>query len=217
MVCEYWMRTRVKICGITREQDALAAVEYGADAIGLVFYPDSPRFVSIAAACEIAGAVPPFVTVTGLFVNADADTIGEVLASVPLGLLQFHGQETNNHCCRFGLPFIKSVPMRPGFDSVAMMDAFPDAAGFLLDTWQPDTHGGGGRVFDWNTVPDHAGKPLILAGGLTAENVAAAIHAVRPYAVDVSSGVESSRGIKSADRINAFMQGVHSSGTDTAN
>ena len=154
---------------------------------------------------------------SGLFVNADAETIGEVLASVPLGLLQFHGQEKNSDCNRFGLPFIKSVPMRPGFDSVAMMETFPDAAGFLLDTWQPDTHGGGGRVFDWNTVPGNAGKPLILAGGLTADNVAAAIRAVSPYAVDVSSGVESSRGIKSADRINAFMQGVNSCGTDTDN
>ncbi len=211
------MRTRVKICGITRRQDALAAVEYGADAIGLVFYPDSPRFVSTATACEIASSVPPFVTVTGLFVNAAEDAVNEVLASVPLGLLQFHGQETNGECNHFGLPFIKSVPMRPGFDSVAMMESYPDAAGFLLDAWQPDTHGGGGKVFDWDAVPGYARKPMILAGGLTPENVAAAIHAVGPYAVDVSSGVESSRGIKSAERINAFMQGVHSSGTDTAN
>ncbi|MDH3980339.1 MAG: phosphoribosylanthranilate isomerase [Gammaproteobacteria bacterium] len=211
------MRTRVKICGITRRQDALAAVEYGADAIGLVFYPDSPRFVSTATAREIASSVPPFVTVTGLFVNAAEDVLNEALASVPLGLLQFHGQETNAECNHYGLPFIKSVPMRPGLDSVAMMDSYPDAAGFLLDAWLPDTHGGGGEVFDWDTVPGYAHKPMILAGGLTAENVAAAIRAVRPYAVDVSSGVESSRGIKSAERINEFMQGVHSSGTDTAN
>ncbi len=211
------MRTRVKICGITRQQDALAAVEHGADAIGLVFYPDSPRFVSTASACEIANSVPPFVTVTGLFVNAAEDVVNEVLASVPLGLLQFHGQETNSECNRFGLPFIKSVPMRPGFDSVAMMESYPDAAGFLLDAWQPDTHGGNGKVFDWSEVPGSMHKPMILAGGLTPENVAAAIHTVSPYAVDVSSGVESSRGIKSAERINAFMQGVHSSGTNTAN
>jgi phosphoribosylanthranilate isomerase len=211
------MRTRVKICGITRQQDAMAAVESGADAIGLVCYPDSPRFVSTATAREIARAVPPFVTVTGLFVNASNDALCEVLASVPLGLLQFHGQETNSECNRYGLPFIKSVPMRPGLDYVAIMESYPDAAGFLLDAWQPDTHGGGGITFDWGTVPEYTRKPLILAGGLTAENVAAAIRAVRPYAVDVSSGVESSRGIKSAQRINAFMQGVHGSGTDTAN
>ena len=211
------MRTRVKICGITRRQDAMAAVESGADAIGLVCYPGSPRFVSPARAREIACAVPPFVTVTGLFVNASDAAVREVLAAVPLGLLQFHGQETNSECNCFGLPFIKSVPMRPGFDSVAMMESYPDAAGFLLDAWQPDTHGGGGSTFDWDAVPGYTRKPMILAGGLTPENVAAAIRAVRPYAVDVSSGVESSSGIKSAERINAFMQGVHGSGTDTAN
>jgi phosphoribosylanthranilate isomerase len=211
------MRTRVKICGITRREDAQAAVDAGADAIGLVFYPDSPRFVSNATASEIAAAVPPFVTVTGLFVNAPEARVREVLASVPLGLLQFHGQETNSECKRYALPFIKSVPMRPGFDGVAVMDSYPDAAGFLLDTWQPDTHGGGGKAFDWTAAPDYARRPMILAGGLTPENVAAAIGTVRPYAVDVSSGVEASRGIKSAERINAFMQGVHSGRTDTAN
>jgi phosphoribosylanthranilate isomerase len=211
------MRTRVKICGITREQDALAAVESGADAIGLVFYPDSPRFVSVVAAREIASSVAPFVTVTGLFVNAGVDAVAEVLAKLPLGLLQFHGQEKNSECNCFGLPYIKSIPVHSGLDSVQMMEGYPDAAGFLLDAWQPDIHGGGGKTFDWNAVPEYRRKPMILAGGLTADNVAAAIRAVRPYAVDVSSGVESSRGIKSADRINAFMQGVHSSGTDTAN
>lgn len=211
------MRTRVKICGITRREDAQAAVEYGVDAIGLVFYPDSPRYVGIASAREIAASVAPFVTLTGLFVNAAEDEIRQVLASVPLGLLQFHGQESNGECSRFGRPFIKAIPMRPGSDCLAMMEAYPDAAGFLLDAWQPDIHGGGGRTFDWKEVPENAGKPLILAGGLTPENVAEAIQAVRPYAVDVSTGVESSRGIKSAQRINAFMQGVHSSGTDTPN
>lgn len=195
----------------------MAAVESGADAIGLVCYPDSPRFVSVATAREIAAAMPPFVTVTGLFVNAGDDAVREMLASVPLGLLQFHGQETNSECNCFGLPYIKSVPMRPGIDSVAMMESYPDAAGFLLDAWQPETHGGGGIAFDWAAVPEYKRKPMILAGGLTPENVAAAIRAVRPYAVDVSSGVESSRGIKSAERINAFMQGVRSSGTETAN
>ena len=211
------MRTRVKICGITRREDARAAVEAGADAIGLVFYPDSPRFVGIASASRISASVAPFVTLTGLFVNAAEDNIREVLASVPLGLLQFHGQETNSECKRYALPFIKSVPVHPDFDSVAMMDSYPDATGFLLDTWQPDTHGGGGKPFDWAAVPEYVHRPMILAGGLTPENVAAAIRITRPYAVDVSSGVESSRGIKSAEKINAFMQGVRSGGTDTAN
>ncbi len=211
------MRTRVKICGITRREDARAVVEYGADAIGLVFYPDSPRHVSIETACEVAGSVAPFVTTTGLFVNAGEQHIRQVLASVPLGLLQFHGQESNDDCNRYGLPFIKSIPMRPGSDSAAMMAEYPDAAGFLLDTWQPETHGGGGEPFDWGTVPGDTGKPIILAGGLTPDNVAGAIAAVRPYAVDVSSGVESAPGVKSAQQIKAFMQGVQSSGTDRPN
>ncbi|MGB5539698.1 MAG: phosphoribosylanthranilate isomerase [Gammaproteobacteria bacterium] len=209
------MRTRVKICGITRAEDAAAVVASGADALGLVFYPRSPRFVSTATARAIAMSVAPFVTVTGLFVNASEDAIRAVLAQVPLGLLQFHGQETHQDCKRFGLPFIKSIAMQPGTDVVATMDQYPDAAGFLLDTWQPDAHGGGGEPFDWGRVPTGAPAPLILAGGLTPDNVAVAIRATRPYAVDVSSGVEQARGIKSADRIAAFMKGVANSETDT--
>jgi len=208
------MRTRVKICGITREQDARAACAAGADAIGLVFYPDSPRYVAPAAAAVIARAVPPFVTVTGLFVNASPADIEAVLSAVPLGLLQFHGQEDNAACARYGMPFIKSVAMRPGVDCMAVMDGYPDAAGFLFDAWQPDIHGGGGVSFDWADMPAAGGRPLILAGGLDPDNIAAAIRATRPYAVDVSSGVETAKGIKSADRINAFMRGVMSSDTD---
>ena len=208
------MRTRVKICGITRLEDAFAVVDGGADALGLVFYPRSPRCVSLDTAYTITRAVAPFVTVAGLFVNAAEDSIREVLARVPLGLLQFHGQEANPDCSRYGLPFIKSIAMEPGVDVAAIMGHYPDAAGFLLDAWQPATHGGSGETFDWNRVPAGMPRPVILAGGLTPDNVAAAIRATRPYAVDVSSGVEHARGIKSADRINAFMKGVASSETD---
>lgn len=209
------MRTRVKICGITREQDARAAVRCGADAIGLVFYADSPRHVSVEQALRITAAVAPFVTVVGLFVNAPAATVRTVLDEVPISLLQFHGQEDNAFCNGFGLPFIKSVAMREGTDVQAHVADYPDAAGFLLDTWQPDVHGGSGETFDWDRVPELDGPPVILAGGLSAENVGTAIRRVRPYAVDVSSGVESAKGIKSADKISAFMKGVEQGGTDT--
>ncbi|MGB5607370.1 MAG: phosphoribosylanthranilate isomerase [Gammaproteobacteria bacterium] len=209
------MRTRVKICGITRDEDALAAASCGADAIGLVFYPRSPRHVGIEQAARIAEAVPPFVMITGLFVNASRDVIEQVLNAVPLGLLQFHGQETNAECTGYGLPFIKSIAMRADTDVVLIMKQYPDAAGFLLDTWQPQTHGGGGNTFNWDRVPAQVPLPVVLAGGLSSDNVARAIHTVRPYAVDVSSGVESEKGIKSAEKISAFMKGVRHGETDS--
>jgi len=209
------MRTRVKICGITRVQDAHSAVDSGADAIGLVFYPDSPRYVTLDRARQIAAEVGPFVSVVGLFVNAAPASIREVLEKVALGLLQFHGQESNAECNCFGVPFIKSVAMKPGLDLRGQVDAYPDAAGLLLDAWQPQTHGGGGESFNWDQVPEHLPVPVILAGGLAPDNVASAIRRIRPYAVDVSSGVESSKGIKSADKISAFMKGVISCGTET--
>lgn len=209
------MRTRVKICGITRIQDAHAVVDAGADALGLVFYPNSPRHVTPALGRRIANSVAPFVTVTGLFVNASADQVREVLATVPLGLLQFHGQETNEQCKCFGRPFIKSIPMKPETDLSFLYEAYPDAAGLLLDAWQPETHGGGGITFDWNQVPEELQHPLVLAGGLTPENVATAIRTLRPYAVDVSSGVESARGIKSSEKIELFMREVRDCETGT--
>ncbi len=209
------MRTRVKICGITRDEDALAAASCGADAIGLVFYPRSPRHVGIEQAARIAEAVPPFVMITGLFVNASRDVIEQVLNAVPLGLLQFHGQETNAECTGYGLPFIKSIAMRADTDVLLIMKQYPDAAGFLLDTWQPQTHGGGGNAFNWDRVPAQVPLPVVLAGGLSSDNVARAIHTVRPYAVDVSSGVESEKGIKSAEKISAFMKGVRQGETDS--
>ena len=208
------MRTRVKICGITRQQDADAVAACGADALGLVFYPDSPRYVELPGARAISRSVAPFVTVTGLFVNAMPDTIEAALAEVPLGLLQFHGQEDNSDCTKWGLPFIKSVAMQPGQDLQAVMDAFPDAAGFLLDAWQPRTHGGGGETFDWNIIPPGIERPLILAGGLTPGNVNEAVRQVKPWGVDVSSGVESAPGIKSVEKINQFMTGVEQGESD---
>ena len=209
------MRTRVKICGITRAEDARSAVEHGADAIGLVFFEGSPRHVALEQAERITAAVAPFVTVVGLFVDASPSEIRHVLENVPLGLLQFHGHEANDDCNRFGLPFIKSVAMKPDIDLRVQIQAYPDAGGILLDAWQPQTHGGGGQAFDWARVPHDLTVPVILAGGLTAANIATAIRQVRPYAVDVSSGVESGKGIKSAEKISAFMKGVRSSDADT--
>lgn len=208
-------RTRIKICGITRPEDGRCAAALGADAIGLVFFRDSPRHVTTARAGEIAATLDPFVTVVGLFVNAAASDIEQVLGQVPLDLLQFHGQERNDDCRRFGVPFIKSIAMRPGIQVPEIMADYPDARGFLLDAWQPQTHGGGGKAFDWQQIPADLPSPFILAGGLDPANVAAAIRQVRPYAVDVSSGVESAPGVKSADKIAAFMKGVTESGTDT--
>jgi len=210
-------RTRVKICGITRPEDGRCAATLGADAIGLVFFRDSPRYVTTAQAGEITAALDPFVTVVGLFVNATASDIEQVLGQVPLDLLQFHGQERNEDCQRFGIPFIKSIAMRPGIQVPGIMTAYPDARGFLLDAWQPQTHGGGGESFDWQQIPTDLPSPFTLAGGLDPGNVTAAIRQVRPYAVDVSSGVETAPGIKSADKISAFMNGVSNSGTDTDN
>ena len=208
------MRTRVKICGITRRQDAALVSACGADALGLVFYPASPRYIDTEAARDIALSVPPFVTVTGLFVDAAPATIETTLAQVPLGLLQFHGRESNGECRTWGMPFIKSVAMQADTDLRAVLDAYPDAAGFLLDAWQPQTHGGGGETFDWDFVPSEVDRPLILAGGLTPDNVTAAVRRVRPFGVDVSSGVESAPGIKSAAKISEFMTGVQSGGPE---
>jgi phosphoribosylanthranilate isomerase len=211
------MRTRVKICGITRAEDAVHAVAAGADAIGLVFYEPSPRYVTPAQAREIAARVAPFVSIVGLFVNAEPASVQATLEQVPLSLLQFHGDEDNADCRRHGMPFIKSVAMREDTDLEAVARRYPDAAGLLLDAWQPRTHGGGGVAFDWRHIRGHVQVPLILAGGLSVANVAEAIRQVDPYAVDVSSGVEREKGIKSAQKITAFMKGVSSCGTDTSN
>ena len=205
------MRTRVKICGITRPKDAIAAIDAGADAIGLVFYAPSPRAVTVDQAKEITRLLPPFVTTVGLFVDADREEIRRVLDEVPLGLLQFHGDEPPGDCLAYEMPYIKAVRMREGTDIAEFATKHHDASGFLLDSYQPGVPGGTGMVFDWTTVPAQFNKPLILAGGLTAGNVGQAIKQTRPFAVDVSGGVEESKGIKSAEKIFAFMKEVDKS------
>lgn len=197
---------RSKICGITRVEDALAAAAAGADAIGLVFYAKSPRAVSVEQARQIIAALPPFVTTVGLFVDAGRDELRQILAQVPLDLLQFHGDESAEQCEGHGRPYIKALRVRAGDDVAAQVARYPGAAGVLLDTFVEGVPGGTGLAFDWSLVPAGLAKPVILAGGLTPENVAAAIARVRPYAVDVSGGVESAKGIKDADKVRAFIR-----------
>ena len=201
-------RVRTKICGITRSGDAAAAVASGADALGFVFFATSPRHVTAAQAADIIRGLPPFVTTVGLFVNASEREVRAVLDVVPLSLLQFHGDEDNAFCSRFGRPWIKALAMKPAQDIMATIAAYPDASGILLDAWHPDLRGGTGHSFDWTTFPSQAGKPLILAGGLTPDNVGQAILQTRPYAVDVSGGVEQAKGIKDARLIAAFLAEV---------
>lgn len=200
-------RTRIKICGLTREEDVRAAVSAGADAIGFVFYPPSPRFVSFERAAELARLIPPFVTTVGLFVNAGRDYVENALEAVPLQVLQFHGDETEADCVGFGLPYIKAGRMRPGLDLLKYAASFPCAQGLLLDAFV-EGYGGGGETFDWSLIPSGLPLPLILSGGLHAGNVAEAVRCVQPWAVDVSSGVETAKGIKDADRITEFVAGV---------
>lgn len=199
---------RSKICGITRVEDALAAVAAGADAIGLVFYARSPRAVTVEQARQIVAALPPFVTTVGLFVDIERAELQQILADVPLDLLQFHGDESLAQCEGHGRPYIKALRVKPGDDLVALMAQYPSASGILLDTYVEGVPGGTGLAFDWSLVPQALPKPVILAGGLTPENVAAAIAAVKPYAVDVSGGVEASKGIKDADKVRAFIREV---------
>ncbi|UCJ14728.1 phosphoribosylanthranilate isomerase [Pseudomonas sp. MM211] len=203
---------RCKICGITRLEDALAAVAAGADAIGLVFYERSPRAVSIEQARAIVTALPPFVTTVGLFVDMQRAELDKVLAAVPLDLLQFHGDETAAECEAVGRPYIKALRVRAQDDVAALVDAYPGARGVLLDTFVEGVPGGTGQAFDWSLVPAQLSKPVILAGGLTPSNVSAAIAQVRPYAVDVSGGVEASKGIKDAGRVKDFVRAVRAVG-----
>ncbi len=205
-------RTRVKICGITRLEDALVAVDLGVDALGLVFYAPSPRNVTIATAADVARQIPAFVSVVGLFVNAEPSFVEEVIANVGLSLLQFHGDETPEDCERFGLPYIKAIRVKADTNLVQYARDFTSAKALLLDTYTEGVAGGTGQLFDWNLIPSALPKPVILAGGLQANNVAQAIWQVKPYAVDVSGGVEATKGIKDAQKIAAFMQQVNLSG-----
>jgi phosphoribosylanthranilate isomerase len=204
--------TRIKICGLTSVEDAERAVSAGADAMGLVFYPKSPRYIEPDRAAVIARSVGPFVTTVGLFVDATHAEIESVLSKVPLQLLQFHGSESPCFCASFGRPFIKAIRMAEGIDVPAIEKAYADsgALGLLLDSYSPAAPGGTGEVFAWERIPEVRRLPLILAGGLMPENVAAAVRQVRPYAVDVSSGVETAPGRKDSARIAAFVRAARS-------
>ena len=200
-------RTRIKICGITRIADALAAAEAGADAIGLVFFPQSPRHVAIQQAQAIARAVPPFVSTVALFVNAGEAQVRAVIDAVRPSLLQFHGDETPVDCARFAYPYLRAARMKPGLDLLNFKAQFTDAQALLLDAYL-EAYGGGGEVFDWSLIPKNANFPIVLSGGLHASNVGRAIAQVRPWAVDVSSGVEQSKGVKDAAAIRRFVAAV---------
>jgi len=201
--------TRIKICGLTRAEDITAVVRGGADAIGLVFYEKSPRHVTLQKAVELAATVPPFVSIVGLFVNAEPDFINEILQSVPLDLLQFHGDETPEYCRQFNKPYIKAIRVKAGVDLVQCSSDYIDAKGLLLDAHVEGIPGGTGATFDWTLIPQKLSLPVILSGGLDTQNLAQAIEQVSPYAVDVSSGVEATKGIKDADKIAAFINEVN--------
>ena len=207
------MHTRIKICGINHLDDALKSVEFGADAIGLIFVEKSPRYASLTDARIIAESMPPFVTVVGLFMDSSAKEVKEALKVVPLNLLQFHGDESPEYCDQFGMPYIKVLRMRENVNVVAFAQEYPNAAGILLDTYKMGVGGGTGHTFDWNLIPEDVPLPLILAGGLTPENVASAVETVKPYAVDVSSGVESEPAIKDHKKIEQFIKEVQRVGT----
>ncbi len=201
-------RTRIKICGITRPEEAEWCAAAGADAIGLVFYPPSSRFLELARAMEIAASVPPFVTVVGVFVDQDVEEVRRIATKVPLDLLQLHGNESLDLCRRYAWPFIKGVRMKVGTDVVAMARGFPDSRGLLLDTYKTGREGGTGETFPWKCVPRGLAKPVILAGGLNPDNVGEAVRQVRPFAVDVSSGVESRDRGKDFGKIRRFVAAV---------
>jgi len=201
-------RTRVKICGLTRAEDARDAVRFGVDAVGLVFFAGSPRHVTIDLARHVVAEVPAFVTVVALFVDEAADRIREILKAVRVDLLQFHGDEAPEFCGQFGKPWIKAIRMRPGLDLNDVASRFAMAEGILLDAWDPEAQGGTGLTFDWGEIPPEMAERIILAGGLSPTNVAQALAEVGPYAVDVSSGVEAAKGIKDANKMAAFLNEV---------
>lgn len=201
------MKTRIKICGLTREADVEAAVAAGADAIGFVFYPPSPRYVSPERAAELAWRIPPFVDIVGLFVNESPQLVLAACEALPINVLQFHGDEDAAYCRQFARPYLRAARVRPGLDLVEFASLFPDARGLLLDAFV-EGYGGGGHVFDWTLIPPNLPGFLVLSGGLTADNVGDAIERVRPVAVDVSSGVEMSKGIKDHQKIAAFVAAV---------
>jgi phosphoribosylanthranilate isomerase len=203
------MRTRVKICGFTRIEDAVYAAHNGVDAIGLVFYPASPRHVEIEQAIRIVNALPAFTSVVALFVDEQEAKIREVLAQVPIDCIQFHGDETAEACRIYGKRYIKAISMREGIDIPALAHYYHDAAGLLLDAFHPDAKGGTGSQFNWSLIPHQLDLPIILAGGLDETNAKLAVQTVRPYALDVSSGVEARKGIKDSHKMAAFIKQVN--------
>jgi phosphoribosylanthranilate isomerase len=202
------MRTRIKICGITRPEDGAAAARLGADAVGLVFYQPSPRAIDIGRAREIIAALPPFVMPVALFVNPTRAEVESALNACPITVLQFHGDETPELCASFGKPYLKAVRVKPGTDLLECAASFNGAAGYLFDAYNENLYGGTGEAFDWDLIPRNLQKPLVLSGGLTPGNVGEAVTKVRPWAVDVSSGVESAKGIKDERLMAAFIAGV---------
>lgn len=202
-------RTRVKVCGLTRPEDALAAARFGADAIGLIFYPRSPRGVDIDVAREVRGVLPPFVTAVGVFVDPPAEFLDRAIREVALDLVQFHGEEPPELCEACGRPYVKAVGVRPNVDLHEIAGRYASARGLMLDSFEPGKHGGTGRTFDWSLIPRDLKLPFILAGGLTPENVASAVAEVSPFAVDANGGVESSPGIKDHAKIQAFIREVN--------
>ena len=200
-------RTRIKICGITRAMDLDAALQAGVDAVGFVFYPPSPRALSVEVAADLVRRVPPFVTRVGLFVNAEPASVQETLVALPIDLLQFHGEEDAQYCEQFGLPYLKAARVRPELDLLEFARAYPTAQGLLLDAWV-EAYGGVGQSFDWSLIPQQLPLPLVLSGGLHAVNVAEAVVKICPWAVDVSSGVEVAKGIKDPEKIAAFVAAV---------
>ena len=205
------MPVRVKVCGITRSEDAEAAVQCGADAIGFVFWPHSARYIDADSARLIAEVIPPFVCTVGVYVDPDADWVEETARVAKLGLLQFHGDESPEFCSQFSQPYIKAIRVKPDTDLLQYAERYRTAKGLLLDTYAANMPGGTGHVFDWQLIPQRLPLPLILSGGLNPDNVADAIKQTKPWAVDVSSGVEASKGIKDKKKIIAFMQGVKQS------
>lgn len=201
-------RTRVKICGITRLDDALTAISAGADALGFVFYAPSPRAVTAAQVANVTAKLPPFVSKVGLFVNAEVEEVQQVIAVAGLDCLQFHGDESADYCAQFNLPYYKAIRVKPGLNLVQCELDFASATALLLDTYSEKAVGGTGEAFDWSLIPAGLQKPIILAGGLNPDNVRQAARQVQPYALDVSGGVEAQKGIKSPQKIAAFMQQV---------
>ena len=201
-------RTRVKFCGITRSDDASTAVDLGVDALGFVFYAQSPRCISVTEAVDIVRGLPPLVSRVGLFVNESLDEVAKIVAAVPLDVVQFHGEESGQECDRLGHPYVKAIRMSPGVDLIEEANRYAGAAALLIDAFEPDLFGGTGNLFEWARVPNRLPKPIILAGGLDPSNVARAIKAVNPFGVDVSSGIERDKRIKDPVKMRDFMQEV---------